>query len=123
MEEKAIKKEQAKLNKIFKNIGEDKKKLSENLIKNAAFMSVNLAELQEDIAEKGAVIVCVNGNGFEVAQENPAQKSYNTMIQRYTAVIKQLSDMLPDSKQDGINKAGENLAAFVAKGKPGGGSK
>lgn len=118
MDDKAIKKEITKLNKIFKNINEDKKKLCDNLIKNAAFMAVTLNELQTEINDKGPIITGTNGNGFEVSQENPAQKSYNTMINRYTSVIKQLADMLPDSKQDGINKAGESLAAFVAKGKP-----
>ena len=123
MDEKEIKKEITKLNKIFKNINEDKKKLCVNLIKNVAFMSVALADLQVEINKNGPIITGKNGNGFEVAQENPAQKSYNTMINRYTSVIKQLADMLPDNKTDGINKAGENLAAFVAKGKPGGGIK
>ena len=123
MDEKEIKKEITKLNKIFKNINEDKKKLCVNLIKNVAFMSVALADLQVEINKNGPIITGKNGIGFEVAQENPAQKSYNTMINRYTSVIKQLADMLPDNKTDGINKAGENLAAFVAKGKPGGGIK
>lgn len=115
--EKEIEKEKAKLKKIFKNIAEDKKILCDKLITNAAFMAVALEELQEDIMENGTVITSTNGNGFDVLQENPAQKSYNTMISRYSSVIKQLQDLLPDQKQDGIEKAGESLAAFVAKGK------
>lgn len=119
--EKLIKKEKNRLKKIFKDISEDKKKLCEPLMQNAAFMAVTLEELQKNIASEGAVIMAVNGNGFETLQENPSQKSYNTMINRYTAIIKQLQDLLPDTKADTINKAGEALAAFVAKGKPGGG--
>lgn len=115
--QKEIEKEKAKLKKIFKNIAEDKKILCDKLITNAAFMAVALEELQEDIMENGTTIIATNGNGFDVLQENPAQKSYNTMISRYSSVIKQLQDLLPDQKQDGINQAGETLASFVGKGK------
>ena len=113
-----IRKEKQKLNKIFKDIPKDKKSLCQNLIANAAFMAITLEDLQEDIIEKGTVITGINGNGFEVSQENPAQKSYNTMINRYASVIKQLQDLLPDAKTEGVSRAGEALAAFVAKGKP-----
>lgn len=52
-----IKKEMNKLKRIFKDIRKDRKSLCENLIKNAAFMSVTLEELQEDINNRGTVIV------------------------------------------------------------------
>lgn len=114
-----IKKEMLKLKKIFKDISKDRKSLCENLIKNAAFMSVTLEELQEDINIRGTVIVATNGNGFRVTSENPSQKSYNVMISRYTAIIKQLEEMLPDLKTESTNRAGEALASFVTRGKPG----
>lgn len=115
-----ISKEMEKLKKIFTEISEDKKKLCEKLIQNAAFMAVTLEDLQEMIQKEGAVKTFINGNGFETVQEHPAQKSYNTMINRYSSIIRQLQDLLPDSKQETILGAGETLAAFVAKGKPGG---
>ena len=115
-----ISKEIRKLKRIFKNISKDKKTLCEKLIQNAAFMAVTLEDLQETIKEEGAIKSCVNGNGFLVMQEHPAQKSYNSMINRYASVIKQLQDLLPDNKQENMRNAGDALAAFVAKGKPGG---
>ena len=48
-----------------------------------------------------------NGNGFNVTQEHPAQKSYNTMIGKYTAVIAKLDEMLPE--EIGENKLGKFL--------------
>ena len=120
MEDKRISAEIKKLNSIFKNISEDKKKLCKRLIENAAYMAVTLEDLQNIVREEGAVKTVINGNGFDTLQEHPAQKSYNTMINRYSSVIKQLQDLLPDSKQDAENNAGETLSAFVAKGKPGG---
>lgn len=117
MEDSRIKKEQAKLSKIFGNIPENQKKLCEKLIQNAAFMAITLEDLQEEIVKNGPIITQVNGNGFTTSQESPASKSYSTLINRYSSVIKQLVDLLPDSKTDSISKAGESLAAFVAKGK------
>jgi len=94
--EKKIKAEKATLNKIFARIPKNKKKLVEGLIQNAAFMKVNLEELQQNVVESGAMIAYTSGNGFETIRDNPAQKAYTTMISRYSAVIDQLNKMLPD---------------------------
>lgn len=120
MRDERISEEIERLSEIFADIAANKKALCEKLIQNAAFMAVTLEDLQETIQEEGAVINFINGNGFETMQEHPAQKSYNTMINRYSSVIKQLQDLLPDNKQDAVLNAGEALASFVAKGKPGG---
>lgn len=112
-----IKKEFSRLKKIFAEIPQNKKDLVTSLMQNAAFMSVTLNELQEQINTEGAVITVTNGNGFQVTQEHPAQKSYIAMMAKYTTVIGQLAALLPDAKADTVNKAGDNLAAFVKKGK------
>ena len=117
--ERKIKREISKLRKIYKNISEDKMKLCENLIKNAAFMSATLEELQDIINKDGAVIDSKNGNGFEVTQEHPAQKSYNQMVSKYSGVIRQLCELLPDSKTESVMKAGDTLTAFIKAGKGG----
>lgn len=114
----AIKREIAKLNKIFAEIPDDKKELVEGLIQNAAFMHVELQDLQEEIKKNGAVIPCQSGNGFETIKDNPAQKAYTTMIARYSAVIGQLDGFLPSTKAKEVSKAGDLLKAFIAAGKP-----
>lgn len=116
--EEKIKREIRNLNKIFKDIPVGKKKLVSNLIQNAAFMAVTLSDLQEQINEEGPVCEVVNGNGFRVMQEHPAQKSYIAMIARYNSTISQLTNLLPDAKQDATAKAGESLVKFIAQGKP-----
>lgn len=93
--EKEIKREIEKLNKIFEDLPEDKIKLCEGLIQNAAFMHVTLLELQRDVLEQGAMIHVQSGNGFDTIKDNPAQKAYTTMISRYGAVIDQLNKLLP----------------------------
>lgn len=99
-----IKKEYRKLSKLYKGIPENKRKLAEGLLKNAAYMAVTLEELQETVNAEGAILTGKNGNGFEVCQEHPAQKSYNTTINRYATVIKQLSELLPEEQKAAVSK-------------------
>lgn len=81
---------------LYESIDEKKKPLAEKLYQQAIFMEKTLIELQNDVIENGAILKTVNGNGFDVVMENPAQKSYNTMINRYTALMAKLIDMLPE---------------------------
>lgn len=101
---KKIKKELAKLNKIYKDIDGDKKKVAENLIQNAAFMSVSLKEIQEAINIKGYTEEYQNGEHQKGIKKAPEVEIYNTMIKNYTNVIKQLLDLLP--KGTGIEDDG-----------------
>lgn len=107
----AIKKEKAKLQRIFKDLPTDVKSVNEGLIQNAAFMLVTLQELQEDIKEKGAIMECKSGNGFDTIKDNPAQKAYTTMISRYTVIIKQLTDLLPNPNE---TTTGAELLNFIS---------
>ena len=115
--EAEIEQEKIKLNEIFHYLPEDKKKLCEGLIQNAAFMKVTLEELQADVVAHGAMISCKSGNGFKTIKDNPAQKAYTTMISRYSSIIDQLSSYLPSNKAISAQAAGEQFAAAVAKGK------
>ncbi len=116
--EQRIKREVTKLKKIYSNLDADRMVLALKLIENAAFMTVTLEDLQKQINEEGPIQTGTNGNGFKTTQESPALKAYNSVMQRYTPCIKQLTDMLPDEKSASAAKAGEALAAFVLAGKP-----
>lgn len=109
-EAKTIKKELAKLKKIFKNIEPDKAKIVENLIANAAFMAASLEELQDIINEKGYTEEYQNGaNQFGVKKCSEVE-IYNTMIKNYSSVIKQLVDLLPNGGASG----GDELLDFIS---------
>lgn len=103
--DKQIDKEIEKLKTIFSELCEDdetsdkKIKLIYDLCEQAAFMKITLGELQKCINKNGAVTTAINGNGFEVTTENPAQKSYNTMIKNYNSVLKTLIDLLPKTEK------------------------
>lgn len=94
----------------FKGADGNTKKTAEKLAERAAFMAVTLDELEQDIAENGAVITSTNGNGFEVKQENPAQKSYNAMIKNYNSTIMSLDKLAKDS---GAGQAADPLMEFI----------
>lgn len=89
-----------KYKRIFKNIDQDKKTFIEKLFTEAAFMEQTLSELQEQIKTEGAVKTFTNGNGFDVTQEHPATKSYNTMIRNYNGIMKTLIEYIPEDAEE-----------------------
>lgn len=99
--QKASRAEMSRLRKIAKQIPDSKKSVANSLIKELSFMSGTLAELKENITEHGAVDYFKNGKQ-EMWRESPALKSYNTTIQRYSLLYKQLCDLLP---KDEVTKA------------------
>lgn len=116
--EEKIKSEVRKLNGIFKNIDKDNKKIIDNLIANAAFMSVSLSELVDIINEKGYVEIYKNGKEQQGIKKSSEIEIYNTMIKNYTSTINSLINLLPSNKETEVKKAGEELAKFLSKGKP-----
>ena len=89
-----------KYEQMCKSLDENKARVAKKLYAEAAFMEVTLEELQKRVNEDGAIISTINGNGFAVLQENPAQKSYNTMIRNYNTVIKTLTEIIPPAETD-----------------------
>lgn len=89
-----IQAETEKLESLFSEISENKQKVAERLIERVAFMTITLKILEDDIKTKGPTYKFEQGNQ-KMFVENPSQKSYNTMINRYTAACKELFNLLP----------------------------
>ena len=89
-----IKKEIRRLKRIYKDLTGKKKQVAEGLVNEAAFMRATLEELKKLIDENGPIDEMPQGD-YSILREHPAVKTYNTMIQRYSGVMKQLSDLLP----------------------------
>lgn len=110
--EKRIEREIRRLNNLLKDLGEDKKKAVSSLIKNAAFMSVTLEDLQEEINENGVTEEYRNGANQFGVKKSSAVEVYNTMIKNHVQVMKQLTDLLPkeppDPTDDGFDNFVEN---------------
>ena len=91
-------KELALFEKIYAELDENHRIFAKKLYTELIFISSNLNELKKEINENGAIMKTVNGNGFEVLMENPAQKAYNNMIKNYNATVKQLAELAPVKK-------------------------
>jgi hypothetical protein len=81
-------------NEIFKKTSEDKRDAAVRLIERVAFMTITLQILEDDIKRKGPTYKFENG-AQKMYVENPSQKSYNTMVNRYTAACDKLFNLLP----------------------------
>lgn len=95
------KKELAELKKSIGLIGENKRAFARKLYGRIEFMDETLNELEQKIKDDGPIVEGVNGNGFKVMQEHPAQKSYNVMVGKYNAMVKTIIDLIPENVEEG----------------------
>ena len=109
-----IKKEYKKLSGIYTRLNAKTKKSVETLMHEAAFMAASLYELRELINKKGYTEIYQNGANQKGVKKASEIEIYNTMIKNYSAVIKQLTDLLPKdepktkSENDGFDDFVDN---------------
>ena len=97
--EERIKSEKTRLKGIFKDLDENKKKLVTPLIEKAAFMSVELDDLQETIEQDGWTSEYKNGENQYGTKRSPEAETYIALSKNYAAVIKQLTELVPAAKR------------------------
>lgn len=97
--EEKIKKEYKRLLKIFANLEPGKLKTVDSLIRNAAFMSVSLDELQDIINAEGYVVEYQNGANQSGTKQSDAVKTHIAMTKNHATIIKQLCDLVPPEKK------------------------
>jgi phage-related tail protein len=68
-----------------------RKEAADKLLKEIVFLEQTMGKLKTSIDVAGAVIKTAR-----TTRENPALKAYNTSIQRYSLLFKQVVDMLPE---------------------------
>ncbi|MGI5949721.1 hypothetical protein [Peptoniphilus sp.] len=107
--DKEIKREINRLTNLYKDIDRVKRLTAKNLIEEVAFMKATLKELKELIDEHGPIDEMPQGE-YSILREHPALKSYNTMVQRYSTIIKQLMDLLPKEQQKEVD---DGFEAFL----------
>ena len=88
------KKQITELNRIIKQVPADKQAIAVSLVDEIKFMHETMSDLKEQIRRYGTVELFEQGKQ-KFLRENPAVKSYNTTVQRYSTVYKQLTDLLP----------------------------
>ena len=101
-----------KLKRLLKLVPVDRRAVAEKLIAEIAFMEDTLNGLRRHIEKNGAIDDFKQGQQ-EFDRESPAVKTYNTMIQRYSLIYRQLTDMLP--KPEPTDKGANELLEFIKK--------
>jgi len=86
-----------RLRSLFLSVDETKTQLVDNLIEQAAFMKVELGNLQEQIRKHGAVQVSAKG----AQRQTEAAKYYTKLINSYGTVIKTLNSIMGKNIIDG----------------------
>ena len=92
--ETLVNREINRLTNLFKDVDANKRLTAKGLIEEASFMKATLQELKEMIDKQGPIDEMPQGE-YSILREHPALKSYNTMVQRYTNIINQLTNLHP----------------------------
>lgn len=88
--------EMKKLEKLLKDIPEDRKPIADSLFKEVVFMQNTLKELKAQVDKDGPVELFKQGVQ-QFYREHPALQGYNKTLQRYNQTLKQITDLLPQS--------------------------
>ena len=96
--EERIKNEVERINRLLKNVDDKKRKAVDSLVNNAAFMTVTLEDLQDEINRNGTTEQYKNGANQYGIKKSAAVEVYNVMIKNHMNVIKQLNELVPKSE-------------------------
>ena len=110
--ETLVNREIRRLTNLFKDIDSNKRLTAKGLIEEASFMKVTLHELKQMIDESGPIDEMPQGE-YSILREHPALKSYNTMVQRYTNIINQLTNLHP--KEEFKKEVDDGFDSFIRK--------
>lgn len=86
----SVKKEYERMKSLFKDVDENKQALIDELLKKAAFLKVQLDDLEKEINEYGAIIRYSDGT----LKQSPAYKTFLASVGTYQAIIKTLNQIM-----------------------------
>lgn len=94
--ETRIKREKTRLIKKYENLPESTLSIVDGLIDQAAFMRIELEDMNVDMLENGRIEMFSQSEKTKpYERERPVSRQYNQMIKNYQNIIKQLDDKLP----------------------------
>lgn len=112
--EARVKKEKQRLDKIFKSIPDDKKRVAQGLIVQAARIRILLDDAWLDIQEKGDYeLFTQSENAPPYERERPIAKLFNSRDAAYQKIIMQLSKLLPEEIDVVVDKETGNLRSML----------
>lgn len=104
LNDKQIKKEIARLKKMFTQIeDENKKNLVVSLIEEAAFIKVTLTQAKEEMKQEGITTETKNAAQHFI-KAHPAAAIYEKYSRQYTQIINQLIEYLPPVEKKKVSK-------------------
>ena len=98
-----------KLKRIAAALPEDKQKITEGLVADASFMAEQLEKLRDHISKYGWSEEYQNGANQFGKKSSVEADSYVKLQKSYASVIKQLTDLLPDTE----TTAGADITTFL----------
>lgn len=97
--EAAIRKEELRLKRAFKDLDKNKMSTVKQLISTAAFLSVTLRDLEEEINRNGVTEEYQNGANQYGVKQSAAAVTHIAMTKNLTSIMKQLADLVPAEKK------------------------
>lgn len=88
----------ADLKEILDKIPQDKQLIGAELVEELSFMRDTLKDLKKQIKESGTVEHFTQGKQ-DFLRESPALKAYNTTVQRYSVMYRQLTDLMGKTQE------------------------
>jgi len=108
--EARVRKETARLKKVFADLPQQERAVCEGLIVQAARLRVLLDDAWADIAEQGDVeMFTQSAEAPPYERLRPVAQIYNTRDKNYQTIIRQLLDRLPQGSKD----AAEDILRFA----------
>lgn len=104
-----IKDEKARLLQLFADADENKLDLARGLIERAAYITVNLQDLEVELSEKGWTEEYQNGKDQIGVKRSAAADVHISLTKNLSTIMKQLLDIVPPAKRK--NSKLEELAA------------
>ena len=108
-----IKAEKRKLAGIYTRLDKKTKKSVDSLVDEAAFMAASLYELRKIIDEKGYTEESQNGANQKGVKKCSEVEIYNTMIKNYSAIVKQLTDLIPKETAKSAQNMSDGFEDFI----------
>jgi hypothetical protein len=97
--ETRIRKEKKRLEGIFKDLEENKLKTCSALINRAAFITISLEDLEEQLNETGWTEYYQNGENQSGMKKAAAADVHISLTKNLNAIIKQLLDLVPPAQK------------------------
>ena len=101
--------ERARLQEVFKDLEPNKLRTCRALIDRAAFITVSLEDLEEQLNETGWVETYQNGENQYGTKKASAADVHISLTKNLNAIVKQLLDLVPPAQKE------SRLAAMMGK--------